>query len=200
MVDQSTGCSSCKGFVHMWAYSYCSYASFVTLDCHNLLQDEHAGSGNAGSGDAGGNDDVDAEADARVRQHWTAPRYDQERQRYLHQAAGLVGLKNLGNTCFANSVTQCFGHLNPFRAIGVGSASAPGCLEGNPYGSGGKLPKAFLHLLKQLWQVRTCALHVSNVNVVMYHWRCVPYVFPDGQCLNIKCPMSLLATQYVHQS
>ena len=138
----------------------------MTLTCHNLLQDEQPvktprfaadgggdGSGDTASDDAGGNDDVYAEADAWIRQNWMAPRFDLAQKKYEHQAAGLVGLINLGNTCFANSITQCFGHLKPFRAIGVGSASAPSCLEANPYGSGGKLPRAFVHLLKQLWQV-----------------------------------------------
>ena len=63
----------------------------------------------------------------------------------------LVGLSNLGNTCYLNSSLQCLLHTRPFVAALLAGRHRADVNVGNPLGTGGEVVGAFEALVKQIW-------------------------------------------------
>lgn len=63
---------------------------------------------------------------------------------------GLVGLGNLGNTCFMNAALQCLGHTVPLRNYFL-SGSFRGDINKSAPKTRGKLGRAFGELVVQMW-------------------------------------------------
>jgi len=91
-------------------------------------------------------------------------------------SAGLTGLKNLGNTCYMNSVLQCMSATSPLARYFLSTISqydtGTDGLDGsyrrsinvqNPLGSKGTLANSFAELIRHLWSDQYT--HISPVSL-----------------------------------
>eukprot|EP00924_Labyrinthula_sp_SR-Ha-C_P015667 maker-scaffold_4-snap-gene-6.0-mRNA-1 protein AED:0.23 eAED:0.23 QI:0/0/0/1/0/0/2/0/787 len=65
--------------------------------------------------------------------------------------AGGVGLKNVGNTCYMNSMIQCLSNVPVLKQYLVSDAYKAEVNTDNPLGYSGKLANALSGLLKMMW-------------------------------------------------
>ena len=64
---------------------------------------------------------------------------------------GIVGLRNLGNTCFLNSCLQCLSHALPLTEYFLCDTWSRDVNEANPLGSRGRLADAYATVLRKMW-------------------------------------------------
>lgn len=66
-------------------------------------------------------------------------------------AKGIVGLRNLGNTCFMNSVIQCFNQTPIFHNFFLEDKYEAEINKNNPLGNGGEVARKWAELMKAMW-------------------------------------------------
>ncbi|WWC64842.1 uncharacterized protein I303_107456 [Kwoniella dejecticola CBS 10117] len=81
---------------------------------------------------------------------------------------GLVGLQNLGNTCFMNSAVQCLSNTQELNEYFLSGVYTEELNRDNPLGMHGKIAEAFGEVIENLWSVPSSSYHSYSPRTLKY--------------------------------
>lgn len=77
-------------------------------------------------------------------------------------AVGAVGLRNLGNTCYANASLQCLSNTLVLREFLLSDELERSVSKSNPMGYGGHVALAFGKLIRKMWSDKSSSVVVPS--------------------------------------
>ena len=106
-------------------------------------------SGNGNENKEDGESDTESDSDA-----------DEVNENILSQ--GVIGLQNLGNTCYLNAAVQCLSHSTPLTQYFLSNVFVHEINKTNFMGNQGRVACAFAALLRAAWNSKPYSIHTPR--------------------------------------